>query len=226
MDNSFEQIYSVIGAEIDRDGLQNIFALINPLEQKQIFGACSRLHLVDSIQKTKANYDSWALINADALQIYLLCTCLDALADQSAGVNKRIKNLIFGLPQPLKHALITSYAIVKEPIENIAHWDGMSGEDRLQRVFEYIYKLRRNTFTHQAEILPSAFSVKGLIGYTLFIPPGIWEDNSVYFCHQSVQHSEPTLLRLIIIGKIRKMLRLTIDDEFVSYYWQNLRSFL
>ena len=220
--DTISQIYTVIGREIEHKSLGQVLENLTPVEKEQIFGACSRIHLINSIQSTKKHLDTWALINTDSLQVYLLCTCLDALADKNTGVGKRFRQLLCGLPQMLKNELINSYAVIKEPSENLSNWEKYSNEVKLNRVFEYIYQLRRNTFTHQAAILPTALYTTGVSGYTCFIPPGVW-DYSVYFCYRSKLHSEISLLRLIIIGKIRLMLQLNVDTEFIDQYWQDLR---
>ena len=221
MNGDINEIYTAIGPELKRDGLDKVFKNLSGVEQEQIFGACSRLHLVNSLQKTKKNLDTWALINTDALQVYLLCTCLDALADKKIGVGARFTNLLCGLPQLLKNQLITSYAIIKEPSENLGMWENFGNEERLNRVIDYLYNLRRNSFTHDAKIVYSALYTTGISGYMCFIPLGIW-NYSVYFCYQRKFHSETTVLRLVILGKIRKMLQLKFDQKFVDDYWQNL----
>lgn len=234
MENSLDKIYSVIGTEVESVGLEKLFSKITPFQQEQIFGACSRLHLVDSIQHTKFNFESWMLINADALQIYLLCTCFDSLADKGSKVGKRFTNLFSGLNMQLKNELFQSYYLLQEPEENFQYWEGLSINEKIERVVEYIYKLRRNTFTHQAKILPAAFAVNGVSGLGLIIPQEVWKnykdegkgaEYSVYFNRRFPQHSEPSLLRLIIIGKIRQMLELDVDEVFISYYWNNLKKF-
>ncbi len=235
MENSLNQIYSVIGAEIESVGLEKLFSKITPFQQEQIFGACSRLHLIDSIQHTKFNFESWMLINADALQMYLMCTCFDSLADRNAkGVGKRFANLFTGLKTQLKNELIQSYYLLHEPQENLQHWEGLSVEEKIERVVQYIYKLRRNTFTHQAKILPAAFAARGISGSVLIIPQEVWKnykdedegtEYSVYFNYRFPQLSELSLLRLIIIGRIRQILELNVDEAFISYYWNNLKKF-
>jgi len=222
--DTISQIYNLIGHEIEGDGFAKVFARLTPVEKEQIFGACSRIHLVNSLQSTKKHLDSWALVNTDALQVYLLCTCLDALANRNLKVGKRFKHLLCGLPQVLKNELINSYAVIQEPSENLSDWETFSNEEKLNRVLEYIYKLRRNTFTHQAAILPTALFTTGVSGYSCFIRPGVQDwDYSVYFCFRSELHSEISLLRLIIIGIIRRMLKLNVDQQFVDQYWKNLR---
>ncbi len=235
MEDSSDKIYSVIGAEVENIGLEKLFSKITPAQQEQIFGACSRLYLIDSIQHTKFNFESWMLINADALQMYLLCTCFDSLADRNAkGVGKRFTNLFTGLKTQLKNELVQSYYLLHEPQENLQHWEGLSVEEKIERVVQYIYKLRRNTFTHQAKILPAAFAVHGVSGLGLIIQQDVWKnykdedkgtEYSVYFNRRFPQHSEPSLLRLIIIGKIRQILELDVDEVFISYYWNNLKKF-
>jgi hypothetical protein len=227
MGEDINQIYAAIGAEIENVGLDKILEKIFDSDQSKIFGACSRLHLVNSLQKSKKTLDvrnlldTWALVNTDALQVYLLCTCLDALADKNIGVGARFTNLLSGLPQVLKNSLISSYAIINEPSEDLTIWSGLPNEEKLNRVIDYLYSLRRNSFTHDAKIVPSALYITEISGYVGFIPSGVW-GYSVYFCYQRKLHSETTVLRLVIIGTIRRMLKLRLDQQFIDAYWKNL----
>lgn len=227
MNDDINQIYTAIGAEIENTGLDKVLEKISDSDRSKIFGACSRLHLVNSLQKTKKtldmrnNLDVWAMVNTDALQVYLLCTCLDALADKNIGVGARFTNLLCGLPQLLKNQLITSYAIIKEPSEELKTWESLRNEERLNRVIDYLYLLRRNSFTHDAKIIPSALYTAGISGCGCFIPSGVW-DYSVYFCYNHKYHSEIAVLRLVIVGEIRLMLGLNVDQQFVGDYWNNI----
>lgn len=221
MNGNVNHIYEAIGPEIENIGLDKVLGKQSDSDQKKIFGACSRLYLVNSLQKTKKNLGNWALINTDALQVYLLCTCLDALADENLEVGARFTNLLNGLPQLLKNQLITSYAFINEPSEQLSTWENFRNEEKLNRVRDYLYKLRRSSFTHDAAIVPSALYTTGISGYMCFIPSGIW-DYSVYYCYRRKFHSEITVLRLVIIGRIRIMLGLRVDQQFVHDYWKNL----
>lgn len=227
MNDNINQIYAAIGAEIETVGLDKVLENISDFDRLKIFGACSRLYLVNSLQKTKKtldmrnDLDMWAMVNTDALQVYLLCTCLDALADDNIGVGARFTNLLSGMPQLLKNQLTSSYAIIDEPSEDLNLWNGKRNEEKLNRVVDYLYLLRRNTFTHDANILPSALYSTGVMGYLCFIPAGVWT-YSVYFCYQRKFHSEITVLRLVIVGVIRRMLKLSVDQQFVDAYWNNL----
>ncbi|MBN8656224.1 MAG: hypothetical protein J0M11_10835 [Anaerolineae bacterium] len=220
------QIYSVIGAEVEHVGLENLFDRITLVEQDQIFGACSRLRLIDSIQYTKSTFESFTQISADALQIYMYCTCFDSLADRNIeGVGDRFRCLFNGLNKHLKDQLFQSYLFLKEPEEDFEFWEKLSPSKKLARIIDYIYKFRRNTFTHQAKFSFTAFENRGVLARMPIVPPNVWERYSIYFSYRFPRHSEPSLLRLIVIGKIRQMLKLEVGEEFISFYWNNLAKF-
>lgn len=227
MNDDLNQIYTAIGAEIENTGLDKVLEKISDSDRSKIFGACSRLHLVNSLQKIKknldmrSNLDMWAMVNTDALQVYLLCTCLDALADKNLGVGERFTKLVRELPNILAEEVVTSYAVIDESSESLLDWDEIDTAEKLDRVRKYLYQLRRNSFTHDAKIVFSAMYTTGISGWGQFIPDGVW-DYSMYFCYRRKFHSETTLLRLVIVGKIREILGLAVDQQFVESYWENL----
>lgn len=226
MENSLNQIYSVIGTEVESIGLEKLFDRITLVEQDQVFGACSRLRLIDSIQYTKSTFESFTQVSADALQIYMYCTCFDSLADRNIeGVGERFRCLFNGLNKHLKDQLFQSYLLLKEPEEDFQFWEKLSPNKKLARIIDYIYKFRRNTFTHQAKFSFAAFETHGMLGRMLIVPPNIWDRYSIYFSYCFPRHSEPSLLRLIVIGKIRQMLKLEVGEEFIAFYWSNLGKF-
>jgi hypothetical protein len=214
-----EQMYSVLGANIQYQDIENLLNKATPENQKKIFGAVSRIMVVDTIQRGKRGLSAWELVNMDALQVYLLCTCIDALADHAAGVEKRFNEVIKGLPKVIREVLTQAYVIIIEPDENVAAWDSLAIAEKENRVIDYLYKLRRNTFTHGAQIVPTATTTRGVVGLGLFIPPGVW-DYSVYFVRNNPKYGEVLLLRLVVIAKIRQILSLPVDSSFVQSYWQ------
>lgn len=262
-------IHSICGANINGEEFyRQLMALDQPTRDK-IIGVASRLQLVNALQRETAFSANWSRIQSDALTVYLLCTCLDALAGQPSyqqfrdwivrgeqqqllentltefdlgirplpdwykqvtqklgstwldtyGVSRNFRRLISDLPEPLRKELVNSYAIIREPAERLESWRTLTEEERLKRVTSYLYNLRRNTFTHQARIVPTIVPVHGITGTVCAIPAGMW-DYAVYFTNTDEVRGEISLLRIVIIGAIRQLVRYPVDQEFVDLHWR------
>jgi len=262
-------LHGILGANIDALEFLDRVRSLDQATHDKIMGVCSRLQLVDAIQYESSFSTSWSRIQADALQVYLLCTCLDALAGQSDyrhfhewvaqeeqqslieeifakksspaqptptwyrqvteklasqwldeyGVSRGFRGFILSLPGALKTELINSYAILKEPREGRESWAGFSEDNRLRRVVAYLYELRRNTFTHQARIVPTFVPARGIAGWVRTIPRKAW-DFTVYFTNANEVRGEVSLLRIVIIGAIRHLLGYPVDRAFVDLHWK------
>jgi hypothetical protein len=262
-------VHSILGANIDAlEFLDRVRGLDQETHDK-ITGVCSRLQLVDALQHESSFSTSWNRVQSDALQVYLLCTCLDALASRSDyrhfhewiaqeeqqslieeiiaeessaaqpsptgyklatgrlaskwldeyGVSRGFRGFILGLPAALRTELTDSYAILKEPQEGREDWGGFEEDKRLRRVVAYLYELRRNTFTHQARIVPTFVPARGIAGWVRTIPPETW-DYAVYFSNANELRGEVPLLRIVVIGAIRHILGYSVDEAFVDLHWK------
>src|SRR5690349_5540547 len=156
--------HDILGANIPEAEFHKRWAEIensSPETTEKIAGACSRIQLIDAIQNDSRFSNPWEQIQSDALQVYLLCTCFDALAEkpvpskntkQRPEVGKNYYKLFTQLPNVLQRELIEMYAVIEEPKEKLDDWSSLKKDDRLKRVVDYLYQLRRNTFTHNAKI--------------------------------------------------------------------------
>jgi hypothetical protein len=215
---ALKKMHYILGESIHYPDIE---ARVNKATQEnknKIFGAVSRIMVVDTIQAGKKGLDAWKLVNLDALQVYLLCTCIDALANHAVGVEKRFREVIKGLPKLIREELTQAYSIISEPDENHETWDSFDIAEKENRVIDYLYSLRRNTFTHNAQIVPTASTTRGVEGLSRFIHPGVW-NYSVYFIRKNPKYGEVLLLRLVVIAKIRQILNLPIDSSFLQSYW-------
>jgi hypothetical protein len=266
---SLADLHGILGANIDGLEFHNRLRGLDEPTHGKILGVASRLQLVNALQHETVYSTSWNRVQTDALQVYLLCTCLDALASRSDyrhfhewiaqeqqqqlleeifaetnsaaqptpswykqvteqlgtkwlneyGVSRGFRGFILELPEALRTELIDSYTILKEPREQRDSWAGYSEDKRLKRVASYLYELRRNTFTHQARIVPTFVPAQGISGWVRTIPPGMW-DFSVYFTKASEVRGEVSLLRIVIIGAIRHILGYPVDHTFVDLHWK------
>jgi hypothetical protein len=220
-------IHKIVAQDMDLDAFKSILKNQSEEVLYQIEGACLRLNLVDDVKTARRSINSCS--NLAALQVYLLLTCLDALSEKkgedgkNVGVGQRLNNLIGDLPEVLKRCLIQSYVLVSET-EQLKAWDELKEEKKLERIKRYLFHLRRNTFTHDALIVPTAVQSNGISGLVGFILDGFWE-YSVYFNHQKCGLDEVSLFRLIVYGVLRHKLQLTVDEDWIEIFWQeNLSS--
>lgn len=262
-------VHAVLGAGLDgREFAQRLEGADAGIRDK-LMGVVARINLVNALDQETSFSSSWNRMQADALQVYLLCTCFDTLAGpthfhhfhewvsqegqeplvgvilsklgtptsptpgwytaatkrlgeewlESHGVGRSFKRFFFDLPSVLRRELQQSYAVIKEDQEERGAWGGLPEETQLRRIVDYLFKLRRNTFTHQARIVPTFVPVQGLAGWVRFIRPDMW-DYSVFLQNADQVRGEIALLRIVLIGAIRQMLGYPVDDAFCELHWK------
>lgn len=98
--------------------------------------------------------------NIDALEIYLLCTCIDTLAK---GLGSSFVNFFQdSLPPTMKLHIADSFvvlegdvfpALVPEDQDKWHRWQEMTVDQKLKKIArDYLYERRRNIYTHEAAI--------------------------------------------------------------------------
>jgi len=84
---------------------------------------------------------------------------------ETYGVGSKFESLLQDLPTALRQELVSSYAMINEPEESTTDWEHLADDKRMDRIVEYLYELHRNTFTHQANIVPTVIAGQGVTGW-------------------------------------------------------------
>lgn len=83
-ETNLADLHGIFGANLD--GLEFLRRVRDAEDQpiyEKVVGVAARMQLVDALANESAFSTTWVRIQGDALQLYLLCTCLDALAGQT-----------------------------------------------------------------------------------------------------------------------------------------------
>jgi hypothetical protein len=260
-----KEIYFVLGANLDASEFFDRWEKLGQIKEK-IGSVCFRLRFIDAIQYESRFTEIEDRVQANALQVYLLCTCFDTLSGQSPyqrfddwiierdesalleqigsapssaetiswykrttkrlyeeylanhGVTRNFRNLFIDLPEVLQRELVNSYAIVKAGEAN-DDWSKMPIERRLRRIVNYLFA-RRNKFTHQSEVAPTAQPTPGVSGWVHFYATEFdHKQYNIFITNSDGVRSETSLLTLVLIGIMRNLLGYSVEDHFQNLYW-------
>lgn len=182
-----DRAYPVLGEGMKKDDFAsrlNDLAQRRPEQYHVVLNVYERIRAVDILAQpdVASRLDEVRPDFAVSLQMYLLCTCADALMKHKRKTTRsRFYGFFTDLPDAAKRSLADPFCIRRfiggTKKERPGHeWETMNLDQRVEAITDYLYECHRNPFTHEAELCGGLSPAsRERFGFDEDPLPGFWE---------------------------------------------------
>jgi hypothetical protein len=184
------------------------WALLFDIANRVLFADYLRLEVGWALERSPGGSGEYLRMseNLDALEIYLLCTCIDAVG--GSGSREGFRDVFLQLPSSVKDSLADTVVVLKggwgrdadQLRQRFAGWSRLTADRKVGKLAaEYFWDRRRCTYTHRTHVDPT--TSQGLwrrlsqSGELAGVHRGGWSESSVFSANEPDQVRYAVLIR-------------------------------